>query len=62
MQVTSFFDVMIRPMPAEISQVKVPAFVRSGAWAMDGTGDAIAATTPKAARALRRFFMSQLPF
>ena len=31
MQVTSFLEVMIRPMPPEISQVSVPALVRSGA-------------------------------
>jgi hypothetical protein len=39
---------MIKPIPPEISQVNVPAFVRS-AWAMVATGDATAATTANVA-------------
>jgi len=52
MQVTAFFDVMMRPMPAEISQVKLPTFVWLAAWATAGAGNAIAATTASAANAL----------
>jgi hypothetical protein len=49
---------MIRPMPAEMSQVNVPTFVRPADWAMDGTGNATAATTAMAARALRGLGMT----
>jgi hypothetical protein len=49
MHVTSLCDVMIKPMPPEISQVSVPAFVRS-ACATVGTGSAIATAIARAAR------------
>src|SRR5262245_37704769 len=48
MQVTSFFDAMIRPMPPEMSQVSVPTFVRL-ACADAGIGSATAAATTTAA-------------
>src|SRR3974390_756001 len=50
MQVTSFFDAMIRPIPAEISQVSVPTFVRSRDCAKVGTGVAAASTVARMAR------------
>src|SRR3974390_44400 len=56
MQVTSFFDVMIRPMPAEISQVSVPTFVRSRDCAKVGTDIAMASTVARMARAVKDLY------
>jgi hypothetical protein len=62
MQVTAFFDVMMRPMPAEISQVKLPTFVWLAAWAIAGAGNATAATIDRTANALRGLCMSNSHF
>jgi hypothetical protein len=49
---------MIMPIPPEMSQVSVPALVRSGPWAMVGAGRATAAATAKTAKALTDLSMS----
>src|SRR3974390_560822 len=56
MQVTSFFDAMIRPIPAEISQVSVPTFVRSRDCAQVGTGIAAASPVARMARAVKDLY------
>jgi hypothetical protein len=61
MQLTSFFDPMIMPMPAEISQVNVPALVRAGACAMLDAGKAAAEATASMAKALRALFIVFAP-
>jgi hypothetical protein len=61
MQLMSFFDPMIMPMPAEISQVSVPAFVRAGACAMLGAGRAAAEATASKAKALKALFIVFTP-
>src|SRR4029078_6093483 len=48
MQVKSFFEVMMRPMPPDMSQLSVPTFVRL-ACADAGIGRATAAATAKTA-------------
>src|SRR4029078_1764805 len=48
MQVKSFFEVMMRPMPPDMSQLSVPTFVRL-ACADAGIGSATAAATAKTA-------------
>jgi hypothetical protein len=57
MQLTSLCDVIIKPMPPEMSQVSVPALTRS-ACAIVATGDAAVATTARAARTLNGFCIS----
>ena len=54
MQVKSFFEVMMRPMPPDMSQLSVPTFVRL-ACADAGIGSATAAATAQAAIALKAF-------
>ena len=58
MQVTCFFDAMMTPMPAEISQFNVPAFVRSARCAMVDAGTASAAASATAAKPIKRLCMS----
>ena len=56
MQVTSFFDVIISPMPPEMSQLNVPTFVLPDC-AEAGIGNATAAAMAKAAMAPKGLFM-----
>src|SRR3974390_2913571 len=56
MQVTSFFDAMIRPIPAERSPVSVPTFARPPDCAKVGTGIAAASTVARMARAVKDLY------
>jgi hypothetical protein len=58
MQVTRFFDAMMAPMPAEISQFNVSALVRWAHCAMLDVGTAIAATSATAAKPIKRLCIS----
>src|SRR5207344_161070 len=56
MQVKSFFEVMTRPMPPDMSQLSVPTFVRL-ACADAGIGSATAAATARTATVLKGLCM-----